>query len=659
MEPDVVPLVNAAEIGLISEQFQLEHLIGQGAQSIVFLGRDLILARPVAVKVFLSKRFQTYKNAESPDSEAELDEDAERFLRGTRTMATLNHENVVRVLASGFSSGGYPYCVMDFCSGESLAVILKNGPMDQEMFAKTFLPVLDGLEHLHSHGVVHRDLKPENIVVSINDDGRVLPVIIDFGIAKWDKNLVEVSTNTVTEPNTILGTPNYMSPEQCASMAVGPASDIYSLGCVMHEALSGAPPFSSESSIDVMYKHRNQMPEKLKLKGARGQELANLLHSCLLKDPSARPSATELRNSLANVIAHEDFSIEKNDTNKRRVVLCALIAIISVVSLLALWSSHNQRPSAGKSGSEKLIGASISQRNLDKNPRIFDEITVIENGIDKVSKRKRLSFDTRVEAAEVLENDLTALLSMFVDANERAKIDHYRDAVLGAVTGLRNEVINASALEQELKHEYVSRIDSTRFFILDSRGSDSTSGRSSHTIQEAENDLLTARAICLRIWGKKSRMDAESLHRMTRLRIAQNKPQLALKLLEEAFDGWEFYDYHDREARIRQKLSNTVESTGAAHDRLAESCTSCLQMWQNSDTSKQSDYARLILKISEGFIRCNYFDDASGALTTAQTIIDDKRNSLSFPPPIKSELAQRISDLREKCSQARLSAKAK
>lgn len=197
--------------------FEIERELGVGGMGIVFLGRDLALERPVAIKVL---------RPELATADA-----AERFLREARVLASLSHPNIVPIHQVGEADGLF-YYVMDFLPGATLAERLRQGPLPPDEAVRLGRDLLDALEAAHSGGVIHRDIKPANIF--LRDNGHA--VLADFGVAK------SISpAGPVTDPGRLMGTPDYMAPEQLTTGPVTGRSDLYALGLVLFEALAGRP----------------------------------------------------------------------------------------------------------------------------------------------------------------------------------------------------------------------------------------------------------------------------------------------------------------------------------------------------------------------------------------------------------------------------------
>ncbi|HYO99448.1 MAG TPA: serine/threonine-protein kinase, partial [Pyrinomonadaceae bacterium] len=215
---------------VIANRFRIECEIGRGGMGTVYLATHLGLERPVAIKV-LKAEF-------AADPEV-----AERFMREARTMARLRHKRAAMIFDAGSLPDGRPFIVMEHVEGATLAdALAREGRFSAERAVRIACEICDVLAEAHALGIVHRDLKPSNIM--LNERG---VSVLDFGIAKVLTASADVTkTHATTESGLIIGTPRYMSPEQCLGQPVGPASDLYSVGVIVYEMLTGQPPFTDQ-----------------------------------------------------------------------------------------------------------------------------------------------------------------------------------------------------------------------------------------------------------------------------------------------------------------------------------------------------------------------------------------------------------------------------
>ncbi|MBG9944959.1 Stk1 family PASTA domain-containing Ser/Thr kinase [Brevibacillus formosus] len=271
-------------------RYQIESRVGGGGMAIVYKAKDLILNRPVAVKV-LRSQFGT-------------DEDfVNRFRREAQAVASLSHPNVVGVYDVG-QDGDTHYMVMEYIEGYTLKeVIIQRGALPVEEAVRIAEQICDALDHAHQNQIIHRDIKPHNIMIGKN--GRVK--VTDFGIAR------AVTSATITHTNAMLGSVHYFSPEQARGGITGEKSDIYSLGIVLYEMVTGELPFSGDSPISVALKHLQEpLPEPRQVNPAIPQSVENVILKALVKDPFLRyASASEMLEDLETCLFPERLNEEK------------------------------------------------------------------------------------------------------------------------------------------------------------------------------------------------------------------------------------------------------------------------------------------------------------------------------------------------------------
>jgi serine/threonine-protein kinase len=269
--------------------YELIQEIGRGGMGVVFRARQISLDREVAVKMILRGRLA---------SEADL----QRFLAEAAATAKLEHPNIVPVYDVG-DFDGRPYFSMQYVDGQTLKDQLSDGPIDPRHAAEIVAKIARAVDFAHSQGVLHRDLKPSNILIAA--DGT--PMIMDFGLAK------QVDTDDgLTRSGMLVGTPAYMSPEQASAQrgSVGPASDVYSLGCVLYFALTGRAPFVAETSMElVMLVIEQDPPPPRALRPRLDRDLEMIVIRCLQKPIDLRySSANKLADDLDAYLADEKVS---------------------------------------------------------------------------------------------------------------------------------------------------------------------------------------------------------------------------------------------------------------------------------------------------------------------------------------------------------------
>jgi tRNA A-37 threonylcarbamoyl transferase component Bud32 len=263
---------------ILSERYRVEETLGEGGMARVYRGTDQVLGRTVAIKVLA-------------DRHAGDDKFVTRFRREAQAAAALNHPNVVSVFDTG-DDGQAHYIVMEYVEGETLADLLRRErPLDPGLAARIAEEVATALHAAHDRQLVHRDVKPGNVM--IDREGRIK--VMDFGIAR------AAADDTLTATGTVLGTASYLSPEQARGDPVDARSDIYSLGCVLYEMLSGRAPFTGDSAVSIAFRHVNDRPDPPSVHHPGiPPELEAVTMRALEKDPARRQqSAEELRQALA------------------------------------------------------------------------------------------------------------------------------------------------------------------------------------------------------------------------------------------------------------------------------------------------------------------------------------------------------------------------
>jgi serine/threonine protein kinase len=259
--------------GLRLGPYEVERLIGAGGTSEVYQARDTRLHRKVALKVLV------------PGVTVDADRLA-RFAQEARTTALLSHPNVVGVYDVG-SHEGLPYVVSELLYGETLRARMTRGPLPVRVVIGHAVEIARGLAAAHEAGIVHRDLKPENLFVTEEERLKIL----DFGLARCRKETLgfpHQDSSTSTQPGTILGTVGYMSPEQVRGGSTDARADIFSVGVILHEMLSGAAPFHGDSAVETMHAILKQETPPLPHRREGSPELARVVRHCLEKNPSAR-----------------------------------------------------------------------------------------------------------------------------------------------------------------------------------------------------------------------------------------------------------------------------------------------------------------------------------------------------------------------------------
>lgn len=283
--PPADPLVGHT----LDDKYRLEAQLGIGGMGTVYRARHLLIDRPVAVKV-LNPRFVEDEAART------------RFQREARAAGRLQHTNAVTVTDYGQTQDGYVYIVMELLEGRTLRDILaKEAPLDAARSVSIMLQVAAAVAAAHEAGIIHRDLKPANIFIVQRAEVPSVVKVLDFGIAKLAaESLEEDDIKALTQVGAMIGTPRYMSPEQCDGAELTPAADVYSLGVILYEMLSGAVPFSGSTPLAIAMKHTSELPRSPReFVASIPHALEEVVLHALEKRPQARPAnAAEFRQEL-------------------------------------------------------------------------------------------------------------------------------------------------------------------------------------------------------------------------------------------------------------------------------------------------------------------------------------------------------------------------
>jgi serine/threonine protein kinase len=271
-------------------KYRIEQLIGAGGMGSVYKARHLLLDRFVAVKMMKS---DLLKDANT----------AERFKREAQASARLAHPNAVTVYDFGIGPDGSAFLVMELLRGSSLRDMLKRDHvLSYERAVEVFGKICSAIDSAHEQGIIHRDLKPDNVMVDERPDGSADVKVVDFGIAKFKGPTPD--TAHLTGTGMIIGTVHYMSPEQCRGQEIDARSDIYSIGIMLYEAMTGRTPFESHTPSAVIIDHVNTPPPPPRvLRGDLPPAVEQVILDALAKRPEDRPrTAGELARRLANAI---------------------------------------------------------------------------------------------------------------------------------------------------------------------------------------------------------------------------------------------------------------------------------------------------------------------------------------------------------------------
>ena len=334
----LVPLARDPMIGTcLMGKYDIIDVIGHGGMGVVYKGRQVLMERTVAIKMLQSQHIA--------DSQS-----VQRFLREGKASCRMNHPHVITVYDFGITpQSGQPFIVMDYLQGISLADLIKqDGQVSVERSMKILTQATDALDHAHRAGVIHRDLKPSNIMLIEYEDEKDFVKIVDFGVAQLIGAGGE--QQRLTQMGEVCGSPVYMSPEQCQGLELDVRSDIYSMGIVIYETLTGRLPLIGKTMVETMSKHITDMPPRfteIRPDLYIPERLEAVIWKAMAKDPANRhQSMAELCRDLDTAIPkpgksqvlRTDFPTmpgEGEEKKERKISPLIIGAVAAVVLLVA------------------------------------------------------------------------------------------------------------------------------------------------------------------------------------------------------------------------------------------------------------------------------------------------------------------------------------
>lgn len=350
---------------IIDSKFKIISLLGLGSLSVVYLAEHLYLQKAVALKIF--KPVETDENARFA-----------RIQQEAITLANISHPNIVSVTDLGIT-GTTPYIVQEFVRGMDLEELLRQeGCFSENRCIRLFSQLCDGIAFLHDCGIVHRDIKPANVIVSKAEDGTESAKLIDLGIAKQDNP--GGALHTFTTSGSIFGSPFYMSPEQCQGGSIDRRSDIYSLGCLMYEVLTSAPPFRGATMLATLEKHVKEPAEPInnRRKAAPvSHSLEMIVMKCLAKDPDGRYQTTV---EVSNALKRLDRGLFHTSTVKLLIAAGLLSCLIPIAWML--FAPQQNVPSKTKVTAAPFADKHVAAvMNKLESAHAFDGMTSNEDSI--------------------------------------------------------------------------------------------------------------------------------------------------------------------------------------------------------------------------------------------------------------------------------------
>lgn len=456
---------------VIDGKYEMTDLLGGGGAGLVYKATHVLMKKTVAVKVLFPHLCMKQ-------------EIVKRFQQEAESSSRLSHPNIVSVHDFGITSTGQPYLVMDYVKGRPLDEVLeRRGSLPIKRAVNVMQQACDALAHAHSRNVVHRDLKPSNIMLAKDDNGDEVVKVVDFGLAKaFDREGQPIEK--LTQTGEVFGSPAYMSPEQCKGAKVDYRTDIYAMGCILFEVLSGRMAFTAETAVETIVKQMNEAPPRLTITAADPQvvsQFEEVALKALAKDPNRRyQSMTELKDHITQaekstiigaatsglkVTYLKWFGFDLNVVLSRKkifIILPLLIIVGAVVMFMFVVFGDNGNEDKGaaaqivrwqveKPKPEQTISTDNSQFGelifsleqgankkdaLQEMGRNFMKAQQYDKAEPKFLERYKMCLDQDGKSGEITANAALDLANCYFEQGKFKEAKGYYDIAIGITKGL-------------------------------------------------------------------------------------------------------------------------------------------------------------------------------------------------------------------------------
>ena len=444
---------------LIDDRYRVVSVLGRGSSGTLYLAEDQLLARQTAIKIL------------NRSADGHRLENEGRFEREAKVLSSLDDPNVVSIRRYGFLADGCPFLVLDYIEGRTLRDLLnEEKSLTVSMSVEIALQICKGLRAAQERNIIHRDIKPENILITQKDAKTLEVRVIDFGLCK--DTLDDTSDGRLTRTGTVLGSPLYMSPEQCQQMPSDWRADVYSFGCVFFEMLKGQAPFSGDSAIELMNRHVNQaLPELCPFtkNDECSQLLDKIIQSCTKKNPAQRYASIEDvigdLSALSKLQIDRRLVLSSEDIGKTRKtnllsIIASVVILVALAGGTALWiNSTTAVAPIGQSSSAKVLA---EVENLVKVGHGLEAESVASTYFASDDWKRRTGLGTLSTAIQrrIFCHDLFVLLK-----NRKSKFSN--DLAIRSLEEMRNElVIRRDNVDAQTRSQLSPMLEELSTFLL-------------------------------------------------------------------------------------------------------------------------------------------------------------------------------------------------